>query len=176
MGSEERHYHDAFEQLKSLFALFEDDSAGAPLEIKALAGDLFSKDGLKLLKSVYISNKNFADGFRLFDSYYDDKRGVMVCVNYAALNVEEFGSIYEGLLAFDPCITKSVDGTYDFTYVEGTDRDDSSSHYTPEELVEPLIKSALEPLIQKKLQEENKEKALLSIRVCDDAWVQVIFF
>ena len=169
MGNEERHYHDVFEQLKSLFALFEDDSSGAPLGIKALAGDLFSKDGLKLLKSVYINNKNFADGFRLFDSYYDDKRGVMVRVNYAALNVEEFGSIYEGLLAFDPCITKSMDGTYDFTYVEGTDRDDSSSHYTPEELVEPLIKSALEPLIQKKLQEENKEKALLSIRVCDDA-------
>ena len=169
MGSEERHYHDAFEQLKSLFALFEDDSAGAPLGIKALAGDLFSKDGLKLLKSVYINNKDFAAGFRLFDSYYDDERRVMVRVNYAALNVEEFGSIYEGLLAFDPCITKSVDGTYDFTYVEGTDRDDSSSHYTPEELVEPLTKSALEPLIQKKLQEENKEKALLSIRVCDDA-------
>jgi hypothetical protein len=169
MGNEERHYHDAFEQLKFLFALFEDDSTGAPLGIKALAGDLFSKDGLKLLKSVYINNKDFADGFRLFDSYYDDERRVMVRVNYAALNVEEFGSIYEGLLAFDPCITKSVDGTYDFTYVEGTDRDDSSSHYTPEELVEPLIKSALEPLIQKKLQEENKEKALLSIRVCDDA-------
>lgn len=169
MGTEERHYHDAFEQLKSLFALFEDDSAGAPLGIKALAGDLFSKDGLKLLKSVYINNKDFADGFRLFDSYYDDERRIMVRVNYAALNVEEFGSIYEGLLAFDPCITKSVDGTYDFTYVEGKNRDETSSHYTPEELVEPLIKSALEPLIQKKLQEENKEKALLSIRVCDDA-------
>lgn len=169
MGNEERHYHDAFEQLKSLFALFEDDSTGAPLGIKALAGDLFSKDGLKLLKSVYINNKDFADGFRLFDSYYDDERRIMVRVNYAALNVEEFGSIYEGLLAFDPCITKSVDGTYDFTYVEGKNRDETSSHYTPEELVEPLIKSALEPLIQKKLQEENKEKALLSIRVCDDA-------
>lgn len=169
MGNEERHYHDAFEQLKTTFALFENERTGIPLGIKALAGDLFSKDGLKLLKSVFINNKDFADGFRLFDSYYDDERRVMVRVNYAALNVEEFGSIYEGLLAFDPCITKSVDGSYDFTYVKGTDRDDSSSHYTPEELVEPLIKSALEPLIQKKLQEENKEKALLSIRVCDDA-------
>lgn len=169
MGNEERHYHDAFEQLKTTFALFEDESTGIPLGIKALAGDLFSKNGLQLLKSVYINNKDFSEGFRLFDSYYDDKRRVTVRVNYAALNVEEFGSIYEGLLAFDPCITKSVDGSYDFTYVEGTDRDDSSSHYTPEELVEPLIKSALEPLIQKKLQEEDKEKALLSIRVCDDA-------
>lgn len=169
MGNEERHYHDAFEQLKTTFALFEDESTGVPLGIKALAGDLFSKNGLQLLKSVYINNKDFSDGFRLFDSYYDDERRVTVRVNYAALNVEEFGSIYEGLLAFDPCITKSVDGSYDFTYVEGTDRDDSSSHYTPEELVEPLIKSALEPLIQKKLQEEDKEKALLSIRVCDDA-------
>lgn len=169
MGNEERHYHDAFEQLKTTFALFEDESTGIPLGIKALAGDLFSKNGLQLLKSVYINNKDFSEGSRLFDSYYDDERRVTVRVNYAALNVEEFGSIYEGLLAFDPCITKSVDGSYDFTYVEGTDRDDSSSHYTPEELVEPLIKSALEPLIQKKLQEEDKEKALLSIRVCDDA-------
>ena len=169
MGNEERHYHDAFEQLKTTFALFEDESTGIPLGIKALAGDLFSKNGLQLLKGVYINNKDFSEGFRLFDSYYDDERRVTVRVNYAALNVEEFGSIYEGLLAFDPCITKSVDGSYDFAYVEGTDRDDSSSHYTPEELVEPLIKSALEPLIQKKLQEEDKVKALLSIRVCDDA-------
>ena len=61
MGNEERHYHDAFEQLKTTFALFEDESTGVPLGIKALAGDLFSKNGLQLLKSVYINNKDFSD-------------------------------------------------------------------------------------------------------------------
>jgi len=169
IGPEEKYYHDAYEQLKTVFALFEDNDFGNTLGIKALMGDLFNKDEMKILKQVHINNWDFAEGVKLFDSYFDEDRKVKVRVNYAALNVEEFGSIYEGLLELDPSIERDINGSLKFNYVQGEDRDNSSSHYTPEELVDPLIKSALNPLIEKKLQEADKEHALLSIRVCDDA-------
>ena len=169
IGPEEKYYHDAYEQLKTVFALFEDNDFGNTLGIKALMGDLFNKDEMKILKQVHINNWDFAEGVKLFDSYFDEDRKVKVRVNYAALNVEEFGSIYEGLLELDPSIERDINGSLKFSYVQGEDRDNSSSHYTPEELVDPLIKSALNPLIEKKLQEVDKEHALLSIRVCDDA-------
>lgn len=169
IGPEEKYYHDAYEQLKTVFALFEDNDFGNTLGIKALMGDLFNKDEMKILKQVHINNWDFAEGVKLFDSYFDEDRKVKVRVNYAALNVEEFGSIYEGLLELDPSIERNINGSLKFSYVQGEDRDNSSSHYTPEELVDPLIKSALNPLIEKKLQEADKEHALLSIRVCDDA-------
>lgn len=169
IGPEEKYYYDAYEQLKTVFALFEDNDFGNTLGIKALMGDLFNKDEMKILKQVHINNWDFAEGVKLFDSYFDEDRKVKVRVNYAALNVEEFGSIYEGLLELDPSIERDISGSLKFSYVQGEDRDNSSSHYTPEELVDPLIKSALNPLIEKKLQEADKEHALLSIRVCDDA-------
>lgn len=169
IGPEEKYYYDAYEQLKTVFALFEDNDFGNTLGIKALMGDLFNKDEMKILKQVHINNWDFAEGVKLFDSYFDEDRKVKVRVNYAALNVEEFGSIYEGLLELDPSIERDISGSLKFSYVQGEDRDNSSSHYTPEELVDPLIKSALNPLIEKKLQEVDKEHALLSIRVCDDA-------
>ena len=169
IGPEEKYYYDAFEQLKTVFSLFEDNAFGSTLGIKSLMGDLFNKDEMKILKQVHINNWDFAEGIKLFDNYYDEERKVKVRVNYAALNVEEFGSIYEGLLELDPCVNRGVNGALEFSYVAGADRDNSGSHYTPEELVDPLIKSALNPLIEKKLQEPDKERALLSIRVCDDA-------
>lgn len=89
-------------------------------------------------------------------------------MNYASLNVEEFGSVYEGLLEYDPLISQR-DGKFYFEFKEGQDRSSSGSHYTPDELVQPLIKHSLDYTIQDKLKEDDKEKALLSITVCDVA-------
>ena len=93
-------------------------------------------------------------------------------VNYASLNVEEFGSVYEGMLEYDPIITKQA-GVYQFDFVKGSGRSSSGSHYTPDELVQPLIKHSLDYVIEDRLKSSDKksekEKALLSIKVCDVA-------
>ena len=115
-----------------------------------------------------MDNAGFASGLNRLDSYEDEKRGVPVRVNYAALNVEEFGSIYEGLLEFDAKVI-DVGGSLRFEFVKGEDRGKSGSHYTPEELVQPLIEHALEPLIEKCLKEKDAETRLLELKVCDDA-------
>ena len=93
-------------------------------------------------------------------------------VNYASLNVEEFGSVYEGLLEYDPVVTKQ-NGVYQFDLAKGSARSSSGSHYTPDELVQPLIKHSLDYVIEDRLKSSDKksekEKVLLSIKICDVA-------
>jgi hypothetical protein len=116
--------------------------------------------------------------------YFDDKeRQLRVKVNYGDLDVEEFGSVYEGLLEYKPVFTEAG-GKLQFAFEAGTERSSSGSHYTPEELVRPLIKHSLDYIIDDclkkpherlKIQPGNQparsmqEKALLDIKVADVA-------
>lgn len=166
--SEEGRFGDLWATLVDCFSLYEDGERATKLGLKPLAGDLFSPEAFALLKELSLDNRAFAAGIQLLDSYEDEKRGVPVRVNYAALNVEEFGSIYEGLLEFDASIDSSSDSLH-FSFTKGEDRGKTGSHYTPEELVQPLIEHALEPLIEKCLKESDAETRLLDLKICDDA-------
>ena len=93
-------------------------------------------------------------------------------VNYAALDVEELGSIYESLLDFHPAIDADAAGQPVFALIKGPERKTTGSYYTPPQLVAELIKSALDPVIAERLASApagERERALLSIRVCDPA-------
>jgi len=166
--SEEGRFGDLWATLVDCFSLYEDGDRASKLALKPLAGDLFAPEAFDLLRRLSLDNQAFAAGIQLLDSYEDEKRGVPVRVNYAALNVEEFGSIYEGLLEFDASIESTADGLR-FSFIKGDDRGKTGSHYTPEELVQPLIEHALNPLIEKYLKEPDAEARLLTLKVCDDA-------
>ncbi|HQL05567.1 MAG TPA: N-6 DNA methylase, partial [Treponemataceae bacterium] len=168
MWSDEGQYCDLWATLKDTFRLFEGEDDAEVLDLKPLAGDLFSKPSFDLLRSLSLDNGSFAEGLNLLDSYEDEKRRTMVRVNYAALNVEEFGSIYEGLLDFNGEIVKESN-SFSFHFVSGGDRGKSGSHYTPEELVQPLIAHALDPLLEQCLTEDDAEQKILSLKICDDA-------
>lgn len=166
--SEEGRFSDFWATLMDCFSLHEDGERAALLALKPLAGDLFSDDSFALFRGLSMDNASFARGLTMLDSYEDEKRGVPVRVNYAALNVEEFGSIYEGLLDFDARIHEA-EGRFHFGFTSGDDRGKSGSHYTPEELVQPLIEHALDPLIEQCLAKNDPEQSLLSLKICDDA-------
>ena len=93
-------------------------------------------------------------------------------VNYAALDVEEFGSVYEGLLEYHPQDHPGCDSPR-FVLAPGSERKQTGSYYTPPELVHELIESALMPVIEDRLAKahtaEEREQALLSMKVCDPA-------
>ncbi len=101
-------------------------------------------------------------------SFDDHETHQTIKVNYGALNVEEFGSVYEGLLEKDPVVIQ-IDGKPRFSFKAGEGRSSSGSHYTPEELTHPLIRHSLDHVISSRLKQKDPEKALLSIRVCDPA-------
>lgn len=171
--SEKRHlaeekYSDYWQSIQNTFQLFEDEKFGVPLGIKPLSGDLFGYRAVGVLNESMLDNKVVLECLKNLSIFKNRDTGQLMRVNYASLNVEEFGSVYEGLLEYDPSIIRR-DGKFHFEFVKGDDRSSSGSHYTPDELVQPLIKHSLDYIIQDKLKEEDQEAALLSITVCDVA-------
>ena len=161
-------YSDYWQSIQNTFKLFEDEKFGNPLGILPLSGDLFSYRALGVLNESAIDNKVVLECLKNLSIFKNPATQQIMRVNYASLNVEEFGSVYEGLLEYDPSVIRR-DGKYYFEFIKGDDRSSSGSHYTPDELVQPLIKHSLDYIIQDKLKEDNKEAALLSITVCDVA-------
>lgn len=162
----DRRKHDLWTSLCSTFRLFEAYGPGEKLGIAPLAGDLFNPDAIGMLGRCNLGNDVILGCLRALSMYENPKTRQIIRVNYAALNVEEFGSVYEGLLEYKPEFI-SIEGQIEFSFVQGDQRAATGSHYTPDELVQPLIKHSLDYLIAEKLKEPNPEQALLSLRVAD---------
>lgn len=162
----DRRYNDHWLALLTTFRLFEDGGPGSKLGIAPLAGDLFRFDAIGSLGRCALDNETLLQCLRSLSLYENPNNGQVIRVNYAALNVEEFGSVYEGLLEYEPVFNR-LDGSIEFAFARGDKRAATGSHYTPDDLVQPLIKHSLDYLIADKLKEADPEKALLSLRVAD---------
>lgn len=168
-----RHYCDIWQGLLETFRLFESDGFGEKIGIKPLGGVLFNEDTLHYLKQCKVNNADLLIAFSALNEFTDE-RGNRVKINYSSLDVEEFGSVYEGILEMRPYITKSpIPHSWEFGYVGGLDRNSTSSYYTRPDLVQNLIKTTLEPVIKEKISKhataEEKVASLLSMKVCDAA-------
>lgn len=166
-------YDDMWQGLMETFRLFEDESFGSKIGIKPLGGMLFDKDTLRWLKNCSISNDAMFDAFHALNVFRDEN-GQSVKINYSSLDVEEFGSVYEGILELRPTVTVgSKTSSWRFGYVGGLDRKSTSSYYTCPDLVQALIRSTLEPVIKERiaryLTPEEKVGSLLKMKVCDPA-------
>jgi hypothetical protein len=158
---------DLWQSLLTTFALFEYEQYGKKLGIAPLGAGIFSPNALGEISGQLLDNECLLKVLRYLVTF-ENENGQRVRVNYADLDVEEFGSVYEGLLDYDPEITDNA-GEPIFGFVKGDDRSSSGSHYTPEELVKPLITHSLDYLIADKLKETDPEKGLLSLSICDVA-------
>lgn len=162
-----RHY-DFWLALLASFQLFEAGGPGKKLGIAPLAGELFDSNAIGQLSKCMLGNHIMAKCLNDLGLYEDSKTGQKQRVNYAALNVEEFGSVYEGLLEFEP-VFQIVGQIPEFSFLQGDNRAATGSHYTPDDLVQPLLKHSLDYLIAEKRQEADPAAALLSLRVADIA-------
>ena len=160
--------HDLWLALQACFRLFEADGPGSKLGVAPLAGDLFSADAISSLARHTLGNDVLLGCLRSLGLYRHPDSGQIIRVNYAALNVEEFGSVYEGLLEFEPEFA-SEGPELRFGFRRGDDRAATGSHYTPDELVQPLIQHSLDHLIADCLKADEPEAALLDLRVADIA-------
>lgn len=169
--SEKRHladkrHHDLWLALLANFRLFEAHGPGHKLGLAPLAGDLFSPAAIGPLAGCMLGNDVLLGCLRSLGIYQHPDNGQAIRVNYAALNVEEFGSVYEGLLEFEP-VFLTTNNRIEFTFSQGDKRAATGSHYTPDDLVQPLIKHSLDYLIAEKLKSPDREQALLELRVAD---------
>ena len=160
--------HDLWLALRACFHLFEADGPGAKLGIAPLAGDLFSAEAMRSLAGCTLGNDVLLGCLRSFGLYRHPDSDQLIRVNYAALNVEEFGSVYEGLLEYEPEFT-GEGRELRFVFRRGNQRAATGSHYTPDDLVQPLIRHSLDHLIAERLADDDPEAALLDLRVADIA-------
>lgn len=171
--SEKRHladkrFHDHWLGLLATFKLFEAHGPGEKLGIAPLAGDLFGPAAIGPLAQCRLGNDVLLGCLRSLGLYQHPDNGQTIRVNYAALNVEEFGSVYEGLLEFQPVFITEGEHV-EFAFAQGDQRAATGSHYTPDDLVQPLIKHSLDYLIADALKKPDTAKALLDLRVADIA-------
>ncbi len=159
-------HDDLWMSLMATFSLFESSGLGEKLGIASLAGDLFGREAIGQLADCTLGNDVLLGCLRSLSLYEHPDNRQLIRVNYGALNVEEFGSVYEGLLEYQPVFT-SDGGSAGFGFTHGDERAATGSHYTPDELVQPLIKHSLDYLITDRLKEPRAEQALLSLRVAD---------
>jgi hypothetical protein len=155
-------HHDRFEAVKIVFhALAHGQSA---LALPALGG-LFAEDRLPNLKTAHLRNKAFMEAlYRL--SWLSDKSG-MVPVNWRAMETEELGSVYETLLELQPQLGddgKTLVFASEAAEQKGNQRKTTGSYYTPDSLVQALLDTTLDPVLDK-----TDPDKLLNLSIIDPA-------
>lgn len=161
-------HHDRYEGIKIVFqALAHGQEA---LALPALGG-LFAEDRLPHLETAHLRNRAFMEAlYRL--SWLADKTG-MVPVNWRAMETEELGSVYESLLELQPQLGddgKTLLFASEAAEQKGNQRKTTGSYYTPDSLVQALLDTALDPVLDKtEAKADDPAKALLNLSVIDPA-------
>ncbi len=172
--------HDLWEGLKITFKLV---ANGYQFQngdkINAFGGQLFSDKKIATIKNLPIKNKFLLDA--IFRLSYFKLDNLSNRINYANLAIDELGSVYESLLDYEPKLAiapatlgkRGINRGEFYLDDRGTDRKTTGSYYTDSRLVAQLIESALIPVINNALTNkhtiEEKEQALLDLKVADIA-------
>lgn len=175
-----RSQHDRHADLwQALSITFGALGTGEPaLGLPALGG-LFDAEQCPHLDSAQLSNRHLLAA--VFQLGWFRADGGLSRVNYRDMGPEELGSVYESLLELVPDLQGLAAPASARLAFVGDDETDAStkgntrkltgSYYTPDSLVQELIKSALEPVIAQtvKANPERPVEALLALTVCDPA-------
>jgi hypothetical protein len=172
--------YDLWEGLKITFKLVANGYAFQNGDkINAFGGQLFSDKKIAVIRSLPLKNKFLLDA--IYRISYFKLDNLSNRINYANLAIDELGSVYESLLDYEPKLAKApltlnkreINRGEFYLDDRGTDRKTTGSYYTDSRLVAQLIESALVPVINNALAGKNtideKEKALLNLKVADIA-------
>lgn len=142
------------------------------LALPALGG-IFEAGQCPYIDACALNNRAWLEA--QFSLRWSMASGSLTPVDYRNMGPEELGSVYESLLELVPDVSWQS-RSFDFVGLndeasKGNARKLSGSYYTPDSLVQELIKSALDPVIAERLarQSDNPSQALLSISVVDPA-------
>lgn len=132
-------------------------------------GGTRSDKSTDLLTSWELSNDALLDAVRALSILPPAKgRPRPEPVDYRNLDAEELGSIYESLLEYIPRHDAAV---HEFALVRlaGNEKKTTGSYYTPSSLIEVLLDSALDPVLDEAQQRDDPRAGLLAVTVCDPA-------
>lgn len=164
-------YTDLWDGIRIVFRGLQE---GQPeLALPALGG-LFAGDQCPDLDAAQIDNRALLQVMR--ELRWSAVSGHLSAVDYRNMGPEELGSVYESLLELVPTVdlnTKSFGfvGLTDDGSSDGNARKTSGSYYTPDSLVQQLLDTALDPVIEQRVaaNPENPTQAILDLTVIDPA-------
>lgn len=165
-------HDDLWRSLEIVFAALRDKASGAALGLKPLAGGLFGPGSCPDLDGLHLANHRLLDAVRGLTWFTGRGDRLARRVNYRDMDVEELGSVYEGLLELQPVLRTAGDHPA-FDLGASGERKLTGSYYTNRGLVHELIVSALDPVIVDALARgrtiDEKKANLLALKVCDPA-------
>lgn len=123
------------------------------LALPALGGFLFGPDSTADLNDADIANYDLLTAIRHLA--FTIEGHTLMPVNYRDLGPEEFGSVYESLLEMHPQINIEAK-SFTLDVAAGSERKTTGSYYTPSSLVNCLLDSALEPVIDERLKDARQ--------------------
>ena len=161
-------HQDRYEGMKIVFRAL---AAGEDVLGLPALGGLFGADQLPHLDSCRLRNRVFMEAvYRL--SWLEDRSG-MVPVNWRAMETEELGSVYESLLELQPQLAddgRTFAFASDLSEQKGNQRKTTGSYYTPDSLVQALLDTALDPVLERtEAEADDPAEALLRLAVIDPA-------
>jgi hypothetical protein len=159
------HHFDAWEGAKIVFRALE--RGEKMLGLPALGG-LFARGLTPDLADAQLPNRAFMAAVFKLSWLMDDNRRVRI--NWRDMATEELGSVYEGLLELAP-VRENHGRTFAFAggaEARGNARKVSGSYYTPDSLVQTLLDSTLDPVLNR-AEAEGGPNAILALNVIDPA-------
>ena len=127
--------------------------------LPVLSGFLFSDKALPDLEASQVDNQALLNAVRSLA--FTVEGSTRRAVDYRNLGPEELGSVYESLLELHPLLNTDA-GTFELTSAAGNERKTTGSYYTPTSLIQVLLDSALDPVIE---QADARTPAPVSVKI-----------
>ncbi len=156
-----------------LCVLFDALASGeSRLGLPALGG-LFDELKLIDLENLRISNKRLLKAIWHLTWFRSDNQ-LLTRVNWRDMETEELGSVYESLLELVPIVdleTRKFTFNLDIARGKGNKRKSTGSYYTPNSLVQLLLKITLDPLLEtaESFNPSDPVDAILDLTIIDPA-------
>jgi hypothetical protein len=173
---------DLYQALRFVLSGLGNDDGLPELGLPGLGGIFDDTEADKLLHGLSLSNEPLLEAVRALSIVRDTTSKRNRVVDYRHLDAEELGSIYESLLELVPK-HNATERTFELVELAGNARKTTGSYYTPSSLIECLLDSALDPVIDDAVKRgeiratrsgrpdasEAIVEELLNLTVCDPA-------
>ncbi|MEU1705099.1 DNA methyltransferase [Streptomyces sp. NPDC005706] len=137
---------DLYQALRFVLSGLGNDDGLPELGLPGLGGIFDDTEADKVLHPLSLSNEPLLEAVRALSIVRDMSSKRNRVVDYRHLDAEELGSIYESLLELVPKHNAS-ERTFELVELAGNARKTTGSYYTPSSLIECLLDSALDPVI-----------------------------
>ncbi|MFD6275193.1 Eco57I restriction-modification methylase domain-containing protein [Streptomyces sp. NPDC060209] len=173
---------DLYQALGIVLDALGDENGRPELGLPGLGGIFDATDTDAPLQGLSLSNEHLLTAVRHLSQVRDAGTRRWRTVDYRHLGAEELGSIYESLLELVPQHS-AVDRTFELVELAGNTRKTTGSYYTPSSLIECLLDTTLDPVLDDAVKRGEEAAAtagepdpadaivgeLLSLTVCDPA-------